>query len=176
VTSPTSPTSPIPPTPEGARRTPDLVFTIVLLVVFAGALLLARQWGFRASLVPTLVASVGVGLSALHLVLVLTGRTRAPALTPAAADGEADNDATHVFATAGASSWRSCLLWVAGFFAAVYVVGLVVTTVVFTAAYLRLSVRAGWRFCALYAAALGLLLWLVFVELLAIQIPEGVFA
>jgi hypothetical protein len=165
-----------PPTTEAARRTPDLAFTIVLLVVFAGALLLARQWGFRASLVPTLVSAVGVGLSAVHLVLVLTGRTPAPVPGPAAAGAEAaDHDPGHVFATAGAASWRSCLLWVAGFFAAVYVVGLVVTTVAFTAAYLRLSVRAGWRFCAVYAAALGLVLWLVFVELLAIQLPEGVF-
>jgi hypothetical protein len=169
-------TSPDPLTPEGARRTPDLVFTIVLLVVFAAALLLARQWGFRASLVPTLVASVGVGLSVLHLVLVLMGPTHVPAPVPAAADGEVDHDPAHVFATAGAANWRSHLLWVAGFFAAVYVVGLVVTTVVFTAAYLRLSVRAGWRFCAIYAAAMGLLLWLVFVELLAIQLPEGLFA
>jgi Tripartite tricarboxylate transporter TctB family len=167
-------TNPLPR--EGARRTPDLVFTVVLLVVFAGALLLARQWGFRASLVPTLVAGVGAGLSALHLVLVLMGRTNVPAPVPAAADGEADHDPAHVFATAGAASWRSSLLWVAGFFAAVYVVGLVIATVVFTAAYLRLSVRAGWRFSAIYAAAMGLLLWLVFVELLAIQIPEGLFA
>ena len=59
-----------------------------------------------------------------------------------------DHDPAQVFAAAGAASWRSCLAWVAGFFAAVYVVGLVATTVVFTAAYLRLSVKAGWRFSA----------------------------
>jgi hypothetical protein len=38
------------------------------------------------------------------------------------------------------------------------------------------SVRAGWWFSAIYAVALGLVLWLVFGELLAIPLPEGVFA
>jgi hypothetical protein len=160
---------------EHANRRADLAFTIVLLVIFVGALLLARQWGFRASLVPTLVSSVGIALTAVHLVLVLAGRSRVA--VPAAADPEIEeHDPAHVFATAGAERWRSSLLWVAGFFVAVSVVGLIATTVAFTAAYLRVSVRAGWLFSAIYAVALGLVLWLVFGELLAIPLPEGVFA
>ena len=161
--------------PTATSRTPDLAFTIALLLIFAGALLLARQWGFRASLVPTLVSGVGVALSAVHLGLVLTGRTRSATAVPAATDPDVDDhDPAHVFATTGAASWRACLAWIAGFFAGVYVVGLLVTAVVFTAAYLRLSARAGWRSSAVYAIALGLVLWLGFVELLAIQLPEGV--
>jgi hypothetical protein len=164
---------------ERGNRRADLAFTIVLLVVFVGALVLARQWGFRASLVPTLVSSVGIALTAVHLVLVLAGRSRV-AVTPGtstAADPEIEeHDPAHVFAAAGAERWRSSLLWAAGFFVAVSVVGLIATTVAFTAAYLRVSVRAGWLFSAIYAVALGLLLWLVFGELLAIPLPEGVFA
>jgi hypothetical protein len=161
---------------DRARLRADLLFTVVLLVVFAGALVLARQWGFRASLVPTLVSSVGIALTAVHLVLVLSGRSRASA-SPAAADPEIEeHDPAHVFATAGAAHWRSSLAWLAAFLVAVPVVGLVATTVAFSAAYLRLGAKAGWRFSAIYAVALGLVLWLVFGELLAIPLPEGVFA
>jgi MFS family permease len=174
MTSETTPETTPEAIPERARRTADLAFTLALLVVFAGALLLARDWSFRASLVPTLVSAVGIGLGVAHLVLVLTGRSTQA--TTAAADPESEeHDPAHVFATAGAASWRSCLAWAAGFFVAVYVVGLLVATVVFTAAYMRLNVKAGWRASAIYAAALGLVIWLVFGELLAIQVPEGVF-
>jgi Tripartite tricarboxylate transporter TctB family len=160
--------------PETTRRTADVVFTVALLVIFVAALLLARQWSFRASLVPTLFSAVGIGLSAVHLVTLYAGRNRAPA--PVAVDPEIEeHDPAHVFATAGAADWRSCLAWAAGFFAGVYVAGLLVATVVFTAAYMRLNVRAGWRASALYALALGLALWLGLDQLLAIQLPEGLF-
>jgi hypothetical protein len=164
-----------PTRPDRAQRTADLAFTVFLLVVFTGALVLARQWGFRASLVPTLVSGAGIGLSVAHLLLVLTGRSAA-APQPVMAEPEVEeHDAAHVFATAGARQWRSCLGWVAGFFVSVSVLGLIAPTVAFTAAYLRLSVRATWMFSAVYAVALGLVLWLVFGELIAIPLPEGVF-
>ena len=163
-------------TAERAQRRADLVFTVVLLVVFVGALVLARQWGFRASLVPTLVSSVGIALTVVHLVLVVTGRSRVAAAVPAGGEPEVEeHDPVHVFATAGAQRWRSSLAWVVGFFVAVSVVGLIPTTVAFTAAYLRVSTPAGWRFSAIYAVTIGLVLWLVFGELLAIPLPEGVF-
>jgi hypothetical protein len=155
------------------QRTADLAFTVVLLVIFVGALVLARQWGFRASFVPTLVASAGAALSALHLVLLLIGRRRAAA--PAADPEPDEHDPAQIFATTSATLWRSSLAWLAGFFVAVGVVGLIAATVTFVVAYLRLSVKASWRFSAIYAAAVGLVLWLVFGEVLAIQIPEGVF-
>ncbi|MGP4014909.1 tripartite tricarboxylate transporter TctB family protein [Saccharopolyspora sp. 5N708] len=161
---------------DGARR-PDLWITGVLLVVFVVALLLARQWGFRASLVPTLVSGLGVVLSALNLVLLVArrGTVQAPEPDPEP-EPDRQHEADYVFATAGAAAWRGSLGWLAAFFVGLFVFGLIPTAVVFALAYLKAGARVSWLPALGYAAGLGLALWLVFVELLAIPIPEGLFS
>jgi hypothetical protein len=161
----------------------DLVITCVLGVIFAGGFLLALQWGFRASLVPSLACGLGVVLSLAHLAVLLVRRTKADGGDPvpheqAHEEAEADlpQDAEYVFATAGAAAWRSNLAWLAGFFVVLYIAGLIPAAVLFTAAYLKKGAGASWPLALGYAVVLGLLLWLVFVLLLAIPMPEGLFS
>jgi hypothetical protein len=159
---------------------PDTCISGVLLLVFLAGFLLARQWGFRATLVPSLVCGLGVGLTVLHLVFLQVGRKRAttatvPETTPEETQ-QISPDAEVVFATAGAAAWRANLGWLACFFVLLYLIGLVPTVVLFTLSYLKVSAAASWRFAACYAVGLGLVLWLLLVQVLAIPIPEGLFA
>jgi hypothetical protein len=163
---------------------PDTCISGVLLLVFLAGFLLARQWGFRATLVPSLVCGLGVGLTALHLVFLQVRRKRAtpataPATVPETTPEETQQispDAEEVFATAGAAAWRANLGWLACFFVLLYLIGLVPTVVLFTLAYLKVSAAASWRFAVCYAVGLGLVLWFLLVQVLAIPIPEGLFA
>jgi Tripartite tricarboxylate transporter TctB family len=159
---------------------PDTSISGVLLLVFLAGFLLARQWGFRATLVPSLVCGLGMGLTVLHLVFLQVRRKRAatataPETTPEETQ-QISPDAEEVFTTAGAAAWRANLGWLACFFVLLYLIGLVPTVVLFTLAYLKVSAAASWRFAVCYAVGLGLVLWFLLVQVLAIPIPEGLFA
>ena len=148
-----------------------VTISATLLTVFVAALVLAGQWSFRAALTPLLVSGAGAALSGLYLGRSLTsgrgGRRRA-ADRQLAAEGAAP-----VFAAASRRSLGTALLWVAGFFLATYVVGLLVTGTCFALAYLRVQARASWRASLLYAAAFGIAAWLVLDVAFDIALPGG---
>jgi hypothetical protein len=48
-------------------RVGDVVMTVVLLVVFSGAYLLAQDWPFRAALFPKLLSVAGIGFAVVKL-------------------------------------------------------------------------------------------------------------
>lgn len=156
------------------RRTTasEAVIAAGLAVVFGVALVLTRDWSFRAALTPVLVCVVGLALSVLHLLAALRAGRRSGG---AAEDHVAEHDPAYVLTTSTGPARRNTLLWIVGFFAATWLVGLLPTAVAFAAAYLRVAARAHLLYCLVYAALLGATLWLLMV-LTELPVPDGVFA
>lgn len=156
------------PSPEAVA---DVVITVLLLALFAGAFLAAGEWSFRAALFPRLVTGAGAVLAALHLVQALL-RLRRPAPAVDADDSDPD-DVEYVFRTAGPRRWASALGWVAGFFVLLYLAGLYVTAPVFSLLYLRFTGKRTWIFSAIYAIVIAVVLYVAFELALGVPTPSG---
>jgi Tripartite tricarboxylate transporter TctB family len=161
---------------DSGRRPPpgavaDVVGTVLLLALFAGAFLAAGQWSFRAALFPHLVTGAGIGLTALHLVLaVLRLRRPAPVAVP---DDANPDDVEYVFRTAGPRRWAVALGWVAAFFVLLHLAGLYVTAPVFSLLYLRYAGKRTWIFSAIYAIVIAVVLYVAFELALGVPTPSG---
>lgn len=171
------------PSPEA---TIDVILTVLLLVLFAGAYLEATAWSFRASLFPRIVTGAALLLTALHLVQALfqlrrsvTGTAKAaPTDVPPNVSVESDDDegdVEHIFQTAGARRWGFALAWLAAFFILLYLGGLFVTAPLFSFFYLRFAGRRTWVFSVIYAVVIGAVLYAGFELALGVPTPTGLF-
>ncbi|MDP9392526.1 MAG: tripartite tricarboxylate transporter TctB family protein [Actinomycetota bacterium] len=163
-------------TPREQRRLPvaDVVLTAALLAMFVVAFVTARGWPFETGIFPQMVTALGAGLALLHLVVLLVRRPAAET-RPAGEDTEIEAvDVEYVFEHAGLPLWLRSLGWLAGFFVALYLLGIFVTAPVFTVLYLRFSARASWLLSVVYAVVVGALLYLSFVVFLDLPTPEGI--
>ncbi len=164
-----------PDTDRPARRLPlaDLLLTAALLAIFAGGFAIARAWSFETGVFPLMVTALGAGLAVLHLVVLLVRRP-APDLRPHGEDAEIESmDVEYVFEHAGPALWLHSLAWIGGFLVLMYLAGIFVAGPVFTVLYLRFSARASWVLSVVYAAVVGILLYLAFVVFLNLPTPEG---
>jgi hypothetical protein len=164
---------------SGTLPVADLVITGGLVALFAWGLSQATEWSVRAGLFPRLVTTFGLALAALYLLLLLLpGRARRAATTAPTTVSEAEEEdpLDYAFTTAGARMWTISLAWIAGFFLALYVVGLLITAPLFTVAYLRVSGGASWRLSVIYALVVGVLLYVAFEVLFALPTPDGLFS
>lgn len=167
------------------RSIAELVFSIALLVLFAWAFVEAGNWSFRAALYPRIVAVAGLLTVMLRLAVSVFGGARAagaPAPTLELAgvavvdEEEAEQqDVEYVFAHAGRQAWIEALGWVAGFFVALWVLGLYITVPLFCVLYLKLVAKASWLVAVVYAAVAWLVLFLAFTRFLSLPVPEGIF-
>lgn len=172
----------------GARPRPgDLVITLLLLGMFVVGYLAAQAWPYRAALFPQLLSAAGILLGLLKLVgLGLQLRRASPPVDPAphrrtgdvelvSEEEEEDQSLEYVFATAGGRAWAAALVWVAGFFIGLWLLGVFVIVPVFTFSYLLAAGRARWYGAAIYALVTAGILHVAFRELLSIPMPSGIF-
>lgn len=137
-----------------------VVVAIGIVIFFAYALYETQTWSTRSR-------TYGIGVAALGLVLALSMlareviRQRRPG---AAAVAPVDY---------GTPVGLRSVAWAAGFFASIWLVGLIGSVPLFSAAYLRLAARTSWIVIALYAAIGTSFIYLVFVYLLHIPLPTG---
>lgn len=181
--------APAPPTPA-KLRVGDVVFAGLLLVLFVGGYLLAQAWPFRAALFPQLLSAAGIVFAVLKLAgFAVQARRRAAARTAVAEaspertvgdvelvteDDEDDRSLEYVFATAGRRAWGAALGWVAGFFLALWLFGVLIAVPVFALLYLRFAGKASWSSAAIYAAVVGGVLYVAFGRLLSVPMPNGI--
>ena len=89
-------------------------------------------------------------------------------------DREDDASMEYVFATAGGRAWAEALFWIVVFFVAFFAVGAFLSVPLFALVYLRFSGKTSWLAAVIYAAVTGLLIFVVFRELVYIPLPSGV--
>lgn len=158
------------------RRLPlaDLVLTLGLLVLFAVAFATARAWPFETGVFPQMVTALGTVLAVLNLAALLMSRS-APDTHPHGEDGDIESvDVEYIFEQAGPGLWARNLAWLGGFFLVLYLAGIFVAAPAFTVLYLRFSARASWLLSVVYAVVVGVVLYLSFVLLLGLPVPEGI--
>jgi hypothetical protein len=159
----------------------DVVISSVLLAVFVGAYLGARDWPFATRLFPTMVSIAGIAFALLKIGMALLRPAAAPAaaITSPAADADApdeeddDEALEYVFARASRRDWARALGWVTGFFVALLLIGALATIPAFTVIYLLREARTTVRVAVVYAAVLGGVLFAA-VRTLNMALPPGV--
>jgi hypothetical protein len=161
-------------------RRGDVILTVALLTVFAGAYALSLAWPFRTALFPRLVSAAGVILALVQLA-ALAARARRATVVPdetapvhRGGEDEGDHSVGYVFASAGGRAWGAALGWIAAFFVSLWLVGAVPTVPAFALLYLRVAGGASWRAAAVYAVVAGVVVFAVFGRLLSVPMPTGV--
>jgi hypothetical protein len=182
------------PTPALDRRASidwgDVVICAALMLIFVAAFITARQWEAIAALFPEVATGIGAVLSAIFLgrSLVFPRRREqasvehAAIVDPLAAAAEAeeqvadqsDSDRTF-FASLSLRDWAVSLAFFVAFFVSLYVLGLYITSLVFSVAYLKLQAKSSWWFSAVYAVVLTAALYGLFGYALQLPVPEGLF-
>lgn len=177
----------------------DWMITLLLLGVMIGAYVLARNWPGNAAFFPQLVSAAGAVLSVIKVGSMIWSDFIAPPKTvlvseAAPAPGQAeddekqiaiagtddddqgDEDELHsVFTTSGGKLWASAIAWMTLFFVGLYTFGLLVILPVFTILYLRFVARFSWLMCLLYVLGTAGVIYALFVLVLHLPLPEGVF-
>ncbi|GAB4079144.1 tripartite tricarboxylate transporter TctB family protein [Modestobacter muralis] len=92
-------------------------------------------------------------------------------------DDEQEEDASmeYVFASAGGRSWAEAMAWVTAFFVSFFVLGAYITVPVYAFAYLLVAGKAKWWAALIYAVVTGLIIFVVFREVVFIPLPESPF-
>lgn len=137
----------------------SVVVAAGIVLLFAYALYETQTWSTRSR-------TYGIGVAALGLVLALSMLGREVVRWRRAGGPSAPVDY-------GTPVGMRSVAWAAGFFASIWLVGLVGSVPLFSAAYLRLAARTSWVVIALYAAIATSFIYLVFVYLLHIPLPAG---
>lgn len=167
----------------------DVTISAALLIIFIAAFVNALQWEAIAALFPKLATGVGAVLSAAFLVRSILGQRKTAGSTPARQseitetsglteeDDELGADQAEseraFFASLSLRDWLVSLACFAAFFISLYVLGLYVTSLLFTTGYLKFQARSSWRFSVIYAIVLTAALYGLFGYALKLPVPEG---
>lgn len=155
----------------------DFVITLVFLVIFTLGFVLALEWKPLAAYFPVGVSIAGMIASAVFLIRVLIParsesgvETNVPKDAPSSIDQEYE-----FFKSLTRADWFSTIGWLGGFFVFLAVFGIFVALVVFSVGYLKFQAEKSWLFAGLYAAVLAGLVYVFFILILNIPLPEGIF-
>ncbi|HUD86066.1 MAG TPA: tripartite tricarboxylate transporter permease [Xanthobacteraceae bacterium] len=158
------------------------LFAGALLCLFIAMLATSLQWAFAARIIPTIVgigAILFCSLSLINDVFGLHERDGGAAAAAAGAAGKAPKKIHMDIASKTAHLPSKIILtrglmffgWMAGFAACMALIGLIPTVPIFIASFMRAEGREPWRIVVPMAAAVVLLIYVVFDQLLAIPWP-----
>ena len=152
-------------TMSAARRRWDVVFGVVLVVVFAYAAVTALSYPEEARLLPLAVALPGLALAVVHVALSLRPQAAASAELPDENEPLTTEERTR----------RTLLIaaWIAGIFVAIYLLGFQIAVPLAAIAYLRVMAREGWLMSAGIAVLCWALVFGIFDRVLHVPLPTG---
>jgi TctA family transporter len=157
------------------------LFAAALLCLFIAMLAESLQWAFAARIIPTIVGTGAIlfcSLSLINDVFGLHDRDGGGAAAAAAA-GKAPQKIHMDIASKTAHLPSKIILtrglmffgWMAGFAGCMALIGLIPTVPIFIASFMRAEGREPWRIVIPMAAAVVLLIYVVFDQVLAIPWP-----
>jgi hypothetical protein len=148
------------------KQKAEIVFSALLVLVFAFAVYEARGWQLHARLLPWVMGLPMLVLSLSQLVLDL--RKKGPVT---------DESGTEVVGEIPLPIARqraiSIVLWLLGLFAAIWLLGFSISVPLFTFLYLKFDSGEDWWFAALLTALTWGFFYGLFVQLLNLPFPEG---
>jgi TctA family transporter len=156
------------------------LFAAVLLCLFAAMLTESFEWSFAARIIPTIVGTGAILFCSLGLINDIFGLHDRDAAAAAAAGTGKPSQKIHMDIASKTSHLpgkvvltRGILFfgWMAGFAACMALIGLIPTVPIFIISFMRVEGREPWRIVIPMAAAVVLLIYVVFDQLLAIPWP-----
>lgn len=139
----------------------DRAFALALAAVFAVAAYMALAWSEIARLFPLAVAVPGLILALLAIVL--------PARTEPAEPDEQDELPARELVRRTATT----IAWILGFFAAVYLLGFLISIPLGAIAYMRVIGQEPWPTTLAVAAGCWVFIYALFDRLLHVPLPTG---
>jgi hypothetical protein len=169
----------------------DNVFPAALLILFVVMLSQSLDWAFAARIVPTIVGAGAILFCGLSLANDVVGVHERGGMSAAAAAGTAPaapaaepggkrpkkihmdiaSKTAHLPGATILSRGFMFFGWMAGFMLLMWIIGLIPAVPIFIISYMRLEGREKWRIVIPMAAAVVLLIYVVFDQLLAIPWP-----
>lgn len=157
----------------------DALFSLFLVLVFAWAVWVARDWQFRVRLFPWAIGIPILALAIAQLALDLRrGRrpvtsdkaadTRPPATPETSVEIEPPLDPTLV-----RRRTASIVGWILGFFLAIWLLGFPIAVPLCTFLYLKFAARENWLISILLTAVAWGFLYGLFERMLHLPFPEG---
>jgi hypothetical protein len=154
------------------------VFAAGLLCLFIAMLGASFEWSFAARIIPTIVGTGAILFCTLSLINDVFGLHERQGAA-AGADGRGSQKIHMDIASKTAHLPAKIIMtrgflffgWMAGFAASMALIGLIPTVPVFIISFMRLEGREPWRIVIPMAAAVVLLIYVVFDQLLAIPWP-----
>jgi hypothetical protein len=159
------PAAPSRGTPGGLRLDGTTAFSLLLVLAFAWALWASRDFGVRAGLFPWAVCAPGLVLGLAQLARDLSGRREPPAAP--------DESEPAVTADVARRRTIEIVLWIVGFWVAIWLLGFSLATLAMTFLYLRVGGREGWWMCAILTAAAFAFVYGLFERGLGVPFPAG---
>lgn len=165
-----------------SRRAQENLAAAVLLVIFAGVIVLSLDFGRRARMIPLPLATFGLVLTVVQIVwqnLRPSDELHMDLISVADRPGEADKGRAAGEPAPVAerpSSWRreaAAYGIVAGLLALVLIVGPVPAVFLFTAGYFLLTRHYSWRTSVVYTFCFTAAIYLLFFVILEIQPYHG---
>jgi TctA family transporter len=160
-----------------ARFSVNNLFPAALLCLFIAMLAESFEWAFAARIIPSIVGAGAILFCSLSLINDVFGLHERGGGVAAAGQGSQKIHMDIASKTAHLPSkiilTRGFLFfsWMAGFAACMAVIGLIPTVPIFIISFMRIEGREPWKIVIPMAAAVVLLIYVVFDQLLAIPWP-----
>lgn len=177
------------------RRKGPILFSLLMTVVFAVAIVLALGYSYRARLAPLVLAVPGFALAAGRLVIELrldSAERRKEEFgaspdekqvvlegagpSPAQGGGAAAQAAVAGNGLAKTFSEVNVFLWLALLMAMLYLLGFLVTIPLYLLLYLKVRSREGWPLSVIVSLVSWATLYFLFVRVLGMNLYTGVIA
>ena len=144
----------------------SLALALGMMAVSGYAVIAAWAWPWKASLFPLVIGIPVFVLSAAEAAWIMLGSTAKAQVQ----DFQMTQDVPERVALRRTASAAG---WIAGFFAAIVLLGFPVAVPLFVFLYLRLQGREGWIFSAVFTAVVWFVFYGLFDRLLHLPFPQG---
>jgi hypothetical protein len=144
----------------------SLALALGMMAVSGYAVIAAWAWPWKASLFPLVIGIPVFVLSAAEAAWIMLGSTGKAQVQ----DFQMTQDVPEHVAL---SRTANAVGWIAGFFAAIVLLGFPVAVPLFVFLYLKLEGREGWIFSAVFTAVVWFFFYGLFDRLLHLPFPQG---
>lgn len=160
----------------------DVLFALLVIVMFAVALMISWAWDFDAKLMPAAVAWAGLGFAVLHIAGRFLHTTRVQTAASGNATGNepvphATSDAATGFGDLSAQtvSVRALILfgWILFYLACTAIFGLLPAMLVFLIAYIRFDGKESWAMALGVGIGTTLFCYILFHRIVAVIWPKS---
>ena len=153
----------------------ETIFTLLLLVIFAGSLYLSTGWSMKARLFPMLIVIAGLVLTV--WLLICEKLFGSPAEKEQAKSQEGKEDVAVPRPAKQKVTLKgeiTMILWVLGFLAIILVFGFWVAIAVFTPLFMPLFGKENWKIVGFYTVGIWLGIYIVFHVAMKVPLYGGI--